>query len=567
MAVASILGACGDDGSSGDRDAAAPDGGGRDAAAVVPCGSDGECDDGLFCTGSESCAPGAPGADARGCVRGAPIDCDDSDACTADLCSEDMRSCEHVPADEDGDGHAPVTCRGDDCDDADPNRFAGNLEVCDVEDHDEDCDPETYGFRDLDADGWPDDSCCNGADGDRVCGDDCDDMRPGVHPALAESCDTLDNDCDGRVDEGVLTTFWPDADGDDFGSAAGEAVMSCLRPSGFAETSSDCDDARAEVNPGAAETCFDSTDHDCDGAIDESGSATFYPDSDRDGHGDSTRPAPATSCETPPGYLPVAGDCNDSDAAVHPGARETCNGVDDDCSSGGGIERAEDADGDLHAASGDRGRPAALQSSGPGGSGRARPPSRWPKLGTSQDPPDSPLHLDIVVAAKPAALAEALALRMRNHDLFAVRFRGHAFTIERAPGFWGNSFDYVVEGELIEEDANARVGAEGPYREADAGSTRPRAGARVRARARMSLWHRTIEIGFLVMLAGIFVFALASVALGRLPASELLDAAVPIVFMAGVGTLVGIGGRAFGRDFARSALVLIRTTASTTPAT
>jgi len=29
--------------------------------------------------------------------------------------------------------------------------------------------------------------------------------------------------------------------------------------------------------------------------------------------------------------LPQGEDCNDDDAAVHPGADEICNGVDDDC--------------------------------------------------------------------------------------------------------------------------------------------------------------------------------------------------------------------------------------------
>ena len=31
------------------------------------------------------------------------------------------------------------------------------------------------------------------------------------------------------------------------------------------------------------------------------------------------------------GYAPSGGDCNDTNPAIHPGAVEVCNGVDDDC--------------------------------------------------------------------------------------------------------------------------------------------------------------------------------------------------------------------------------------------
>jgi hypothetical protein len=38
-----------------------------------------------------------------------------------------------------------------------------------------------------------------------------------------------------------------------------------------------------------------------------------------------------TDCEQPPGYSSEPGDCDDRDDAIHPGAEEVCNGVDDDC--------------------------------------------------------------------------------------------------------------------------------------------------------------------------------------------------------------------------------------------
>jgi len=63
--------------------------------------------------------------------------------------------------DADGDGRRSAACGGDDCDDHDAGRFPGNVEVCDADQHDEDCDPATFGFRDEDQDGVVDARCCN----------------------------------------------------------------------------------------------------------------------------------------------------------------------------------------------------------------------------------------------------------------------------------------------------------------------------------------------------------------------------------------------------------------------
>lgn len=353
---------CGDDDGNLDAggDSALPDTG-------EVCTSDASCDDGTFCNGAERCDPTDPGADASGCAPGTPP-CETG-------CDESARACEECRTDADGDGAISVACGGGDCDDDDPTRFPGATELCDAEGVDEDCDPLTFGFRDADMDGSNDARCCNGD----LCGDDCDDMRPSVHGLAPEVCDTLDNDCDGAVDEGVLQRYYPDLDGDSFGDDMAEPVMGCMAPEDHVlENNGDCDDTDGSVNPGAfdicdaaavdhdcdgvpnnppmgcdcadgtmrlcpeqrgeceggMQTCSDGTwgtcnrpptsercndlDDDCDGATDEElPTTTYYLDMDSDSYGDPD--VSVEACERPTGYVTDSRDCYDDNADARPG--------------------------------------------------------------------------------------------------------------------------------------------------------------------------------------------------------------------------------------------------------
>lgn len=94
----------------------------------------------------------------------------------------------------------------------------------------------------------------------------------------------------------------------------------------------DCDDYDFEVYPGAEEYC-DGKDNDCDDEIDEDAvnAEIFYADEDRDGFGDDE--AEILACEAPPRSAEVGGDCDDTDALIHPNATEVCDDadVDEDC--------------------------------------------------------------------------------------------------------------------------------------------------------------------------------------------------------------------------------------------
>jgi len=164
-------------------------------------------------------------------------------------------------------------------------------------------------------------------DGVTIAEGDCDDDDPDVHPGATEVCNDTDDDCNGAVDDAVGELWYADADQDGYGDPYATS-WSCDESTGYVADASDCDDARDDVFPGAEEVC-DEVDQDCDLEIDEGAQTTFFLDADGDGYGD---PAATTSaCELPGDHAVVAGDCNDSDATVHPEADETCNDLDDDC--------------------------------------------------------------------------------------------------------------------------------------------------------------------------------------------------------------------------------------------
>ena len=95
-------------------------------------------------------------------------------------------------------------------------------------------------------------------------------------------------------------------------------------------SSGDCDDADPSVNSNAVEQC-NGLDDDCDGLVDNTADALpIWADADGDGFGDPDA-ASSTCAGLPDGFVENADDCDDTDAAVRPGAIEDCNGIDDDC--------------------------------------------------------------------------------------------------------------------------------------------------------------------------------------------------------------------------------------------
>ena len=159
---------------------------------------------------------------------------------------------------------------------------------------------------------------------------DCDDTNGSINPGEEDSCDGIDNNCDGVVDELGATTFYIDYDGDGFGTDR-YTLSACEPGEGWVSNSDDCDDTDDTVNPDAAELC-DGLDNDCDGAEDEDLSRVYNYDADGDGFGDPL--VSAEMCEASDGYVLDSRDCDDTDPDINPGSPEVCDGIDNNCREG-----------------------------------------------------------------------------------------------------------------------------------------------------------------------------------------------------------------------------------------
>ena len=276
-------------------------------------------------------------------------DCDDADArffpgaAETDCTDPNDYNCDGSSGFADNDGDRYAAC--EECDDGDAAVNPAANEVCDEQDNNCDgvvdeataLDAATF-YADADADSYGDVSnttkACDAPAGYVSDSTDCDDDAAAVNPAATELCDSLDNNCDGVVDEDSAAdaaTYYADADKDGYGDKS-SSTKACALPTGYSADSTDCDDADKTVNPAATEVC-DDVDEDCDGVVDDNATnaSTWYTDADKDDYGDASTATKA--CDAPSGTIANSADCDDSDDGVYPGAPEFCDDVDNDCDS------------------------------------------------------------------------------------------------------------------------------------------------------------------------------------------------------------------------------------------
>lgn len=302
-------------------------------------------------------------------------DCDDTNVqlnpLATEVCDEIDNNCDGnidegvqttFYADADGDGFGDdltsiqacaliegYTVISGDCDDADTLVYNGAMETCDGKDNN--CDGTTdedtamgapLWYEDGDEDGFGNanstTNACNQPNGYVSDSTDCNDNNDSISPSMVEQCNSVDDNCDGNIDEDGASdapVWYEDGDEDGFGDP-NSTLYACSQPSGYVADNTDCNDNNEDTSPVGVEICNNKDDN-CDGQIDEQGGQfTFYIDSDNDGLGDPN--FSEESCSQPTGYVSNNYDCDDGDDT----STSTTN--DADCDGSMSAEDCDDTD-------------------------------------------------------------------------------------------------------------------------------------------------------------------------------------------------------------------------------
>ncbi|MBW2701237.1 MAG: hypothetical protein JRF33_10495 [Deltaproteobacteria bacterium] len=359
-----------------------------DVAGPVLCSVDEDCSDGQLCHHGvcrQECDGDSDCADEELCVSGACLmpcssdeACPKGETCQSGYCQPEPQQTDGGDADaggdhcvdEDNDGYGDFCVPGPDCDDHDRTIHPNANEICDD-------------GKDNDCDGTTDEADCGCIPGDRIAcyagplgTDGHAPCHPGVAtcqtdrtfgPCLGEqlpheteeiSCNGIDDDCDGEVDENLTNRCG------DCSPANDQLVEICANGiddncDGSVDENCDCDPQclctanECICRPPTDQPCYSGPPstlgfgvcrggiHDCVEQGDGSYSWTTC----------VGEVLPGTECITGPngidddcdgftdegcldddgdGVSPPA-DCNDGDRNIYPGADEVCNTLDDNC--------------------------------------------------------------------------------------------------------------------------------------------------------------------------------------------------------------------------------------------
>ena len=265
--------------------------------------------------GQLACGKGACFHTVKACIGGEEQVCDPFQGAGKETCDGVDNDCDGQTDEELG----TVTCGKGICEHEQDYCVNGKVAVCDpllgVK-------PETCDGLDNDCDGLSDEDLFPVTCGKGVCMHSVEACLGGVPQvcdpldgAGTETCNGLDDDCDGQIDEALGFTT----------CGVGEClhtVANCV----------DGDPQTCDPLEGATPEWCDGVDNDCDGSADpkdSGGCKAYFVDGDKDGFGK----VGDFQCLCSPGETYTAitgGDCDDLDANVGPGVAEVCNNAKDD---------------------------------------------------------------------------------------------------------------------------------------------------------------------------------------------------------------------------------------------
>lgn len=156
------------------------------------------------------------------------------------------------------------------------------------------------------------------------------------YPCICQDAGTGGSSGSGGTGQGGSSGTGGTAQGGSAGTGGTGGVVNCdVDNDGYKAIAcggDDCNDNDPAMNPGVSYESCDGKDNDCNGLVDEGCGVPpkmWYRDADGDGYGVSSI-WQYTNLQ-PQGYVLNSGDCLDTNANVHPGATELCNGIDDNC--------------------------------------------------------------------------------------------------------------------------------------------------------------------------------------------------------------------------------------------